>query len=171
MSAATRQPMSIAIETDQSPFQSYRAFNLRRPLISKGDDDSEGERGDSYTIFFSPPLCIVRAQFHTCFSDVHLTCALVVTLTTYSRWLEIACKTAHAQNLPTLKQNHKDVLLPAHLQKTVPIGERQWTGIELEDYSPVVFPVSKQLSTLLRHGHLPREDDGAIELWRLKEYL
>ena len=31
--------------------------------------------------------------------------------------------------------------------------------------------MSKQLSTLLRHGHLPREDDGAIELWRLKEYL
>ena len=31
--------------------------------------------------------------------------------------------------------------------------------------------MSKQLSTLLRHGHLPREDDGAIEFWRLKEYL
>ena len=29
----------------------------------------------------------------------------------------------------------------------------------------------KQLSTLLRHGHLPREDDGAIEFWRIKEYL
>ena len=31
--------------------------------------------------------------------------------------------------------------------------------------------MSKQLSTLLRHGHLPREDDGAIEFWRFKEYL
>ena len=31
--------------------------------------------------------------------------------------------------------------------------------------------MSKQLSTLLRHGHLPREDDGAIEFWRLNEYL
>ena len=50
--------------------------------------------------------------------------------------------------------------------KTVPIGERKWTDIEPEDYSPVAFPVSKQLSTLLRHGHLPREDDGAIEFWR-----
>ena len=30
--------------------------------------------------------------------------------------------------------------------------------------------MSKQLSTLLRHGHLPREDDGAIEFWRLKDY-
>ena len=55
--------------------------------------------------------------------------------------------------------------------KTVPIGERKWTDIEPETYSPVAYPVSKQLSTLLRHGHLPREDDGAIEFWRLKDYL
>ena len=31
--------------------------------------------------------------------------------------------------------------------------------------------MSKQLSTLLRHGNLPREDDGAIEFWRLNDYL
>ena len=31
--------------------------------------------------------------------------------------------------------------------------------------------MSKQLSTLLRHGDLPREEDGAIEFWRLKDYL
>ena len=53
--------------------------------------------------------------------------------------------------------------------RTVPIGERKWTDVEPEDYSPVDYPVSRQLSTLLRHGHLPREDDGAIEFWRLKE--
>ena len=47
--------------------------------------------------------------------------------------------------------------------RTVPIGERKWTDIEPEDYSPIASPVSKQLSTLLRHGHLPREEDGAIE--------
>ena len=42
--------------------------------------------------------------------------------------------------------------------RTVPIGERKWTDNEPEDYSPVAYPMSKQLSTLLRHGHLPRED-------------
>ena len=47
--------------------------------------------------------------------------------------------------------------------RTVPISERHWTDIEPENYSPVDHPVSKQLSTLLRHGNLPREDDGAIE--------
>ena len=49
--------------------------------------------------------------------------------------------------------------------RTVPIGERSWTENEPETYS------SKQLSTLLRHGHLLREEDGAIEFWRLKDYL
>ena len=55
--------------------------------------------------------------------------------------------------------------------RTVPIGERSWTDIEPETYSSIAYPVSKQLSTLLRHGHLPREEDGAIEFWRLKDYL
>ena len=45
------------------------------------------------------------------------------------------------------------------------------TDVESQDYSSIDYPVSKQLSTLLRHGHLPREDDGAIEFWRIKEYL
>ena len=31
--------------------------------------------------------------------------------------------------------------------------------------------MSKRLSALLRHGDLPREEDGAIELWRLKDCL
>ena len=55
--------------------------------------------------------------------------------------------------------------------RTVPIGERSWTDIEPETYSSIAYPVSKQLSTLLRHGHLPREEDGAIEFWRLKDDL
>ena len=55
--------------------------------------------------------------------------------------------------------------------RTVPIGERTWTDAEPEDYSPIACPVSKQLSTFLRHGHLPREEDGAIEFWRLKDDL
>ena len=31
--------------------------------------------------------------------------------------------------------------------------------------------MSKRLTTLLRHGDLPREEDGAIEFWRLKDCL
>ena len=31
--------------------------------------------------------------------------------------------------------------------------------------------MSKKLINLLRHGSPPREDDGAIEFWRMKDYL
>ena len=53
--------------------------------------------------------------------------------------------------------------------KTLPISERTWTDIEPEDYSSIDYPVSKKLTSLLRHGSLPREDDGAIEFWKLKD--
>ena len=54
---------------------------------------------------------------------------------------------------------------------TIPIGKRTWTDVEPGELSLSDYPVSKQLITLLRHGDLPREDDGAIEFWRIKEYL
>ena len=55
--------------------------------------------------------------------------------------------------------------------RTLPIWERKWTDIEPENYSSIDYPVSKQLITLLRHGNLPREDDGALEFWRYKDHL
>ena len=55
--------------------------------------------------------------------------------------------------------------------RTVPICERVWTDIEPGTQSNLAYPVSKQLSTLLRHGQLPREEDGAIEFSKLKDYL
>ena len=69
-----------------------------------------------------------------------------------------------------LKQNHEDISASSST-RTVPIGERSWTEKEAEDYSSIDYLVFKQLSTLLRHGNFLREDDGAIEFWRLKEYL
>ena len=56
-------------------------------------------------------------------------------------------------------------------KKTVPIGERTWTDIDPQDYSPIDYPVSKKLINLRRHGSQPREDDGAIEFWRIKDNL
>ena len=55
--------------------------------------------------------------------------------------------------------------------RTVPICERSWTDIKPETFSLIAYPVSKQLSTLLRHGELLREEDGAIAFWRLKDDL
>ena len=46
--------------------------------------------------------------------------------------------------------------------KTILIGDRTWTGIEPQEYSLSDCSVSKKLINLLRHGGLPREDDGSI---------
>ena len=55
--------------------------------------------------------------------------------------------------------------------RTILVGERTWTDIEPQKYSLSDYPVSKKLINLLRHGSLPRDNDGAIEFWRIKEYL
>ena len=49
----------------------------------------------------------------------------------------------------------------------------QWSWIDIEPGAQFdeAYPVAKRLNTLLRHGHLPREEDGAIEFWRLKDVL
>ena len=55
--------------------------------------------------------------------------------------------------------------------RTIPIGERTWTDIEPQKYSLSDYPVSKKLINLLRHGSLPRDNDGAIEFWRITDLL
>ena len=55
--------------------------------------------------------------------------------------------------------------------RTFPILERKWIDIEPGAQSDQAYPVAKRLNTLLRHGELPREEDGAIEFWRLKDDL
>ena len=55
--------------------------------------------------------------------------------------------------------------------RTIPIGERTWTDVEPGEYSISDCEVSKKLIHLLRHGSLPRDNDGTIEFWRIKDNL
>ena len=55
--------------------------------------------------------------------------------------------------------------------RTIPIGDRTWTDVEPGEYSLSKNAVSKKLIHLLHHGSSPRENDGAIEFWRLKDNL
>ena len=62
-----------------------------------------------------------------------------------------------------LKQNHKDVFLPAHPQKTYTYWWKN-LGPKL-NHKIIRSPITqyrRKLINLLRHGSLPREDDGAI---------
>ena len=55
--------------------------------------------------------------------------------------------------------------------RTFPIGEKTWTDVEPGEYSISECEVSKKLIHLLRHGSLLRENEGAIEFWRIKDNL
>ena len=55
--------------------------------------------------------------------------------------------------------------------RTLPTWERTWTDIEPQKYSLFDYPVSKKLIYLLRHGSPPRDNDGVIEFWRIKDHL
>ena len=55
--------------------------------------------------------------------------------------------------------------------RTIPTGERSWTDVEPGKYSLSDYPVSKKLIHLLRHGSPLRDNDGAIEFWRVKDCL
>ena len=52
--------------------------------------------------------------------------------------------------------------------RTIPMGKRTWTDVETGKHSLTDYSASKKLINLLRHGSLLREDDGAIEFWRIK---
>ena len=48
--------------------------------------------------------------------------------------------------------------------------KKTWTDVEPSEYSLSDYAVSKKLIHRLRHGkQVHREDDGAIEFWRIKD--
>ena len=56
--------------------------------------------------------------------------------------------------------------------RIVPIGRRTWIDIEPGNHSLSAYEVSKKVIHLLRHSHqVQREDDGAVQFWRMKEHL
>ena len=55
---------------------------------------------------------------------------------------------------------------------TIPIHERRWIDIEPSEPSLAAYEVSKKVISLLRHNQtVQREDDGAIQFWRIKFHL
>ena len=72
---------------------------------------------------------------------------------------------------PRLKQNQERPSTTCSSSRTFPILERTWIDIEPRAQFDQAYPVAKRLNTLIRHGELPREEDGAIEFCRLKDDL
>ena len=55
---------------------------------------------------------------------------------------------------------------------TIPIHERRWIDIEPSEQNLASFDLSKKVINLLRHNQtLQREEDGAIEFYKIKFHL
>ena len=55
---------------------------------------------------------------------------------------------------------------------TIPMHERRWTDVEPSEQNLASYDLSKKVINLLRHNQtLQREDDGAIEFYKIKFYL
>ena len=65
-------------------------------------------------------------------------------------------------------QKRETVELPI----TIPMSERRWINIEPAESSLSAYEVSKKVINLLRHNQtVQREDDGAVQFWRIKFHL
>ena len=54
----------------------------------------------------------------------------------------------------------------------IPMNERQWIDIEPGNSSLSAYEMSKKVFHLLRHSQtVQREDDGAVQFWRIKNFL
>ena len=54
----------------------------------------------------------------------------------------------------------------------IPMNERKWIDIEPGNSSLSAYEISKKVIHLLRHSQIvQREDDGAVQFWRIKNYL
>ena len=52
------------------------------------------------------------------------------------------------------------------------MNERKWIDIEPAEFSLSAYEVSTKKINLLRHSQtVQREDDGAVQFWKIKNYL
>ena len=77
---------------------------------------------------------------------------------------DFACR-----SMATAKPQRREPAGPS--TSTILIGKRTWTDVEPGEYSLTDHAVSKKLIHLLRHVRIQREDDGAVEFWRIKDDL
>ena len=61
---------------------------------------------------------------------------------------------------------------PVDLPSVIPTNERKWIDIEPGESSFSAYEISKKVINLLPHSQtVQREDDGAVQFWKIKNFL
>ena len=61
---------------------------------------------------------------------------------------------------------------PVDSPSIIPMNERKWIDIEPAESSLSAYEVSKKVISLLRHNQtIQREEDGAVQFWKIKNFL
>ena len=61
---------------------------------------------------------------------------------------------------------------PVGTPSVIPMHERKWIDIEPSEPTLAAYDVTKKVISLLRHNQtVQREEDGAVQFWRIQNYL
>ena len=83
--------------------------------------------------------------------------------------LQLKVKVFAARSKAKAKPQRRE---PVDFPSIIPMNERKWIDIEPGDSSLSANEISKKVMNLLRHSQtVQREDDGAIQFWKIKNFL
>ena len=82
---------------------------------------------------------------------------------------QLIVKDFAARSIAKAQQQRRE---PVDSPSIIPMNERKWIDIGPGEYSLSAYEISKKVINLLRHSQtVQREDDGAVQFWRIKNYL
>ena len=104
--------------------------------------------------------------------------SLLIQTTTTQKFLQIYVKNKRHNRLWRFSQPDQKAKAkpqrrePVDLPSIIPMNERKWIDIEPGESSFSAYEISKKVIHLLRHSQIvQREEDGAVQFWRIKNYL
>ena len=101
----------------------------------------------------------------------------LIQITTTEKFLQIYLKNKRHNRVKNFAARSKTKAKPqkrelVDLPSLIPMNERKWIDIEPGESSLSAYEISKKVIHLLRHNQtVQREEDGAIQFWRLKNFL
>ena len=82
---------------------------------------------------------------------------------------QLKVKNFAARSMAKAKPQRRE---PVDSPSIIPMNERKWIDIEPGNSSLSAYEISKKVIRLLRHSQtVQREEDGAVQFWRIKNYL